>query len=84
MTPETDTTLHEAILTHLRASGAPVREAFLFERVAPDVARSLTPAHFVHALTWLETQGRVHRVPGGADGPADSPPFQPRFWRIIA
>lgn len=81
---EVDSPLHEAILGHLRTSGAPIRESFLFERVAPDAGPDLAPEHFLHALTWLETEGRVHLVPGGADGLPDPPPFQPRFWRLIA
>lgn len=71
--------LHASILEHLRDSGEPVREAYLYERVCAGVA--VEPGQFVDALVRLEVEGRVHVDPVH-DEVRDQPPFQPRFWRI--
>lgn len=72
--------LHAAIIRHLRGAGEPVREAYLYERVAQ--TETTSPERFVDALVRLEVEGRVHVDPvhDEVTGPA---PFQPRFWRII-
>lgn len=75
-----DDALHATIIDHLRASGEPVREAFLYERVGgADVA---TPQHFIDALLRLEVEGHLHMDPVH-DERRDPPPFQPRYWRAV-
>lgn len=73
-----DDALHAMILEHLRASGEPVREAFLYERVGG--AATCAPQHFIDALVRLEVEGHVHVDPVH-DAFKDPEPFQPRFWR---
>ena len=75
-----DDQLHALITDHLRASGEPVREAFLFERIGG--AATCTPEHFQDALLRLEVEGHVHMDPVH-DEHRDPAPFQPRFWRVI-
>lgn len=75
-----DDALHATILEHLRASGEPVREAFLYERIGG--ADAATPDHFIAALVRLEVEGHVHVDPVH-DQFKDPAPFQPRFWRNI-
>lgn len=75
-----DDELHAKIIEHLRASGEPVREAFLYERVGGPGASS--PGHFIDALMRLEVEGHIHMDPVH-DERRDPPPFQPRFWRVI-
>ena len=70
-----------AIEQHLRASGEPVREAFLYERVRADGVDA-SPDDFVAVLVRLEVEGRVHMDPVH-DEVRDPEPFAPRFWRII-
>ncbi len=76
-----DEALHAVIVEHLRASGEPVREAFLYERIGG--ASASTPEHFMDGLIALEVEGRVHVHPVH-DEVEDPAPFQPRFWRIAA
>ncbi len=75
-----DQALHAAITEHLRASGEPVREAYLYERVGGESAGS--PEHFVDALLRLEVEGHVHLDSARDDSIRDPAPFQPRYWRI--
>ena len=76
-----DQALHAVIIKHLRASGEPVREAYLYERVGPQSSGS--PEHFVDALLRLEVEGHVHLDPARDDSVHDPAPFQPRYWRIV-
>lgn len=69
------------ITTHLRASGEPVREAFLYERVRADGV-DVTGEEFIAILLRLETEGHVHMDPVH-DERRDPEPFEPRFWRIV-
>lgn len=69
-----------AALCHLRASGEPVREAFLFERVRSD-GIDIGGREFITVLMRLETQGHVHVDPVHDDR-RDPEPFAPRFWRV--
>ncbi len=73
--------IEAAIERHLRASGEPVREAFLFERVKAD-GIDVAPDDFVAVLVRLEVEGHVHMDPVH-DEVRDPEPFAPRFWRII-
>ena len=73
--------IEAAIERHLRASGEPVREAFLYERVRGDGV-DVTGDDFIAVLVRLEVQGRVHVDPVH-DEVRDPAPFEPRFWRII-
>ncbi|MGA0068607.1 MAG: hypothetical protein ACO3PB_04020 [Miltoncostaeaceae bacterium] len=73
--------IEAAIERHLRASGEPVREAFLYERVSAD-GIDVAPDDFIAALVRLEVEGRLHVDPVH-DEVRDSDPFAPRFWRII-
>jgi hypothetical protein len=70
-----------AIERHLRASGEPVREAFLYERVRSDGV-DIGGDDFIALLLRLEVQGHVHMDPVH-DEVRDPAPFEPRFWRII-
>lgn len=70
-----------AIERHLRASGEPVRESFLYERVRADDI-DVTGDDFVTVLMRLEVEGHVHMDPVH-DEMRDPAPFAPRFWRII-
>jgi hypothetical protein len=76
-----DQALHAVIIEHLRASGEPVREAHLYERVGADAAGS--PQHFVDALLRLEVEGHLHLDPARDDSIHDPDPFQPRYWRVV-
>ncbi len=76
-----DQALHAVITKHLRASGEPVREAYLYERVGAQAAGS--PEHFVRALLSLEIEGHVQLDPARDDSIDDPAPFQPRYWRIV-
>lgn len=69
------------ITTHLRASGEPVREVFLYERVRADGV-DVSGEDFIAVLLRLETEGHVHMDPVH-DERRDPPPFEPRFWRIV-
>ena len=73
--------IEAAIERHLRASGEPVREAFLYERVSAD-GIAVAPDDFVAVLVRLEVEGHVHMDPVH-DEVRDPEPFAPRFWRII-
>lgn len=73
--------IEAAIERHLRASGEPVREAFLYERVKGD-GIDVAPDDFVAVLVRLEVEGHVHMDPVH-DEVRDPEPFAPRFWRII-
>ncbi|MBM3665674.1 MAG: hypothetical protein FJW92_07770 [Actinobacteria bacterium] len=70
-----------AIERRLRASGEPVREAFLYERVRADGV-AVSPEDFVAVLVRLEVEGHV-RIDPVHDEVRDPEPFAPRFWRII-
>ena len=70
-----------AIASHLRASGEPVREAFLYERVSADGV-NVSAGDFIAILLRMETEGRVHMDPVH-DELRDPEPFEPRFWRIV-
>ncbi|MFM8826392.1 MAG: hypothetical protein ACKORG_06785 [Actinomycetota bacterium] len=70
-----------AIERHLRASGEPVREAFLYERVRSDGV-DIGGDDFIALLLRLEVQGHMHMDPVH-DEVRDPAPFEPRFWRII-
>jgi len=73
--------IEAAIEGHLRASGEPVREAFLYERVRGD-GIDLPGEEFIAVLMRLETEGHLHMDPAH-DEHRDPAPFAPRFWRII-
>lgn len=81
MSTASDRAIAAAIEEHLRASGEPVREAYLYERVRGDDVDA-SPEEFLGALLRLETEGHVHMDPVH-DEREDRPPFQPRFWRIV-
>lgn len=70
-----------SIIAHLRASGEPVREAFLFERVRADVP-DIDGPQFLTVLVRLEVEGTVRVDPVHDDRPADPEPFEPRYWRV--
>lgn len=69
------------ITKHLRASGEPVREAFLYERVRADGV-DVSGAEFITVLLRLEVEGHLHMDPVH-DERRDPAPFEPRFWRIV-
>lgn len=73
--------IEDAVLRHLRASGEPVREAFLFERVLADGV-DVDGDGFIAVLMRMEVEGHVHVDPA-RDEVRDPAPFQPRFWRVI-
>ena len=73
--------IEDAVLRHLRASGEPVREAFLFERVRADGV-DVDGEAFTAVLMRMEVEGHVHVDPA-RDEVRDPQPFQPRFWRVI-
>lgn len=73
--------IEDAVLRHLRASGEPVREAFLFERVRAD-GMDVDGDGFIAVLMRMEVEGHVHVDPA-RDEVHDPAPFQPRFWRVI-
>ncbi|MBL6634106.1 MAG: hypothetical protein ISP32_06940 [Thermoleophilia bacterium] len=73
--------IEDAVLRHLRASGEPVREAFLFERVRADGV-DVDGEAFIAVLMRMEVEGHVHVDPA-RDEVRDPQPFQPRFWRVI-
>lgn len=73
--------IEDAVLRHLRASGEPVREAHLFERVRADGV-DVDGEGFIAVLMRMEVEGHVHVDPA-RDEVADPAPFQPRFWRVI-
>lgn len=73
--------IEAAIEQHLRASGEPVREAFLYERVRAD-GIDMPGQEFIDVLMRLEVEGHVHMDPVH-DELRDPAPFEPRFWRII-
>ncbi len=73
--------IEDAVLRHLRASGEPVREAFLFERVRADGV-DVDGDGFIAVLMRMEVEGHVHVDPA-RDEVRDPAPFQPRFWRVI-
>ena len=70
-----------SITAHLRASGEPVREAFLFERVRGDGV-DIAADGFIAVLLRLEVEGHLHMDPVH-DQVRDPEPFEPRFWRIV-
>jgi hypothetical protein len=80
MDDETRDQAAAAALRHLRASGEPVREAFLYERVRSD-GIGIGGRDFINVLMRLETQGHVHVDPVH-DERSDPEPFAPRFWRV--
>lgn len=73
--------IEDAVLRHLRASGEPVREAYLFERVRADGV-DVDGEGFIAVLMRMEVEGHVH-VDSARDELRDPAPFQPRFWRVI-
>lgn len=73
--------IEDAVLRHLRASGEPVREAFLFERVRAEGV-DVDGDGFIAVLMRMEVEGHVHVDPA-RDEVRDPRPFQPRFWRVI-
>lgn len=73
--------VERAITRHLRASGEPVREAFLYERVSADGVE-VSAGDFIAILLRMETEGHVHMDPVH-DELRDPEPFEPRFWRIV-
>jgi hypothetical protein len=70
-----------ATLSHLRAAGEPVREAFLFERVHSDVP-GLQGEQFISVLLRLEVEGHVRVDTVRDDALPDPEPFAPRYWRV--
>lgn len=74
--------IEAAVAAHLRASGEPVREMFLYERVRGDGV-TVAPDDFVAVLLRMEVEGHLHMDPAHDDAPRDPRPFEPRFWRII-
>jgi hypothetical protein len=73
--------VEEAITRHLRASGEPVREAFLYERVREDGVE-VSGDDFIAVLLRLEVGGHLRVDPVHDDRAADPEPFAPRYWRI--
>jgi hypothetical protein len=73
--------VEEAITRHLRASGEPVREAFLYERVRAD-GIDVSGDAFIAVLVRLEVEGHLHVDPVHDDRPSDPEPFEPRYWRV--
>lgn len=79
---DTITRLDATVLEALRAADAPVREAFLFERVRSR-GEDAGPELFLSALERLAELGHVH-VAFDHDTPSHDPePFQPRLWRVV-
>lgn len=70
-----------AVMRHLRASGEPVREAVLYERIAAEGVHA-DGTDVIAVLMRLEVEGHVHVDPA-RDEVRDPAPFQPRFWRVI-
>jgi hypothetical protein len=81
MAAEQQKSIENAVMRHLRASGEPVREAFLYERVRADGVDA-DGAEFVAVLMRMEVKGHIH-VDTARDEVRDPAPFQPRFWRVI-
>lgn len=73
--------VEEAITRHLRASGEPVREAFLYERVRADGV-DVSGEDFIGVLLRLEVEGHLRVDPLRDDRRADPDPFEPRYWRV--
>lgn len=70
-----------SIVDHLRASGEPVREAFLYERVRGDGV-NLSGDEFIAVLLRLEIEGHLRVDPVHDDRQVDPEPFEPRYWRV--
>jgi hypothetical protein len=81
MSPARRHQVEAAILHHLRASGEPVREAFLYERVRGDGV-DVSGNDFIEVLLRLEVERHVHVDPVRDDRQNDPAPFQPRYWRV--
>jgi hypothetical protein len=72
-----------SVLELLRASGEPVRESVLYERVRSRLD-DVDPELLLAVLERLATLGRLH-VTIEHDLPGRDPaPFQPRFWHVVA
>jgi hypothetical protein len=71
-----------SIVDHLRASGEPVREAFLYERVRRDGV-DISGDEFIAVLLRLEVEGHLRVDPVHDDVRSDPEPFEPRYWRIM-
>jgi hypothetical protein len=76
-------TVATSVMQHLRASGEPVRESVLYERVARDTAATPTPEEFLARLEHLMVQGHL-AVTVEHDMPVRDPePFGPRYYRLL-
>jgi hypothetical protein len=74
--------VERAITRHLRASGEPVREAFLYERVRGDGVE-VSGDEFIAVLVRLEVEGHLRVDPVHDDQHTDPEPFEPRYWRVM-
>ncbi len=74
--------LEARILTALRASHAPLREGVLYERVARG-DDTLSPDRFLATLERLATLGHLRVAVEHEPRGRETPPFQPRFWRVV-
>ena len=70
-----------AITGHLRASGEPVRESALYERVSADGV-DVTGEDFIAVLLRLEVEGHLRIDAARDDRVAVSAPLEQRYWRI--
>jgi hypothetical protein len=76
-------TVASSVMQHLRASGTPVRESVLYERVVRDAPSAPSPDEFLARLEHLMVEGHVgvtveHDMPGH-----DPEPFGPRYYRLL-
>jgi hypothetical protein len=82
MNDEAITELDHTILEVLRAAGAPVREAVLFERVRSR-GTDAPPERFQAALNRLAEFGHLHVAFDHDSAVRDAEPFEPRMWRVV-
>jgi hypothetical protein len=75
--------LERVVLAHLRGAHEPVREFALYDRVAADLGKAVTPDRFVDAMERLMTAGRVHVISDRDAFRPDPAPFQPRYYRLV-
>jgi len=81
---ELDHALRGAIIAALRDAGEPVRESFLFLRIAHRVPREPTPEHFQDTLKHLAVEGHIAVSPDH-DSPrtTDPTPFESLYYRLV-
>jgi hypothetical protein len=75
--------LETLALSHLRASHGPLREFALYDRVAADADRAITPGAFLDAMERLMTAGRVHVIADRDQFRRDPEPFEARYYRLV-